>query len=262
MLLALPLGLVVGLVVGAVGGGGAILALPVFVYVLGQSVGAASTASLVVVALAATVAGMAMAREGQVCWRVALGFAAAASLGTLLGAAGNSAVSGPLLLLAFVPVMLLAARAMWRRPAGGGGSGAEDGRARACPHARVVKLAGAGFGVGVLTGFFGVGGGFVIVPVLTLWFGMGVRRAVASSLVIIALTAVAGFGSHLLAGATLDAGVTAALSLAAVAGALGGAAVGARLPSAALGRAFASVVVVVALLLLVDVVALGGPPGG
>ena len=81
LLLAIPFGLAIGLIVGAVGGGGAILALPVLVYVLGEGVGPASTASLIVIALAAAVGAGARARDGQVCWRLALLFAAPAAAG-------------------------------------------------------------------------------------------------------------------------------------------------------------------------------------
>ena len=74
--LAILLGLAIGVVVGAVGGGGAILALPVLVYVLDEPVGPASTASLVVVAVAAAIGAGSLARHGNVCWRLALTFAA------------------------------------------------------------------------------------------------------------------------------------------------------------------------------------------
>jgi uncharacterized membrane protein YfcA len=116
-------------------------------------------------------------------------------------------------------------------------------------------------GVGALTGFFGVGGGFVIVPVLTLWFGVTFRRAVATSLVIITLTGVAALVSHLAAGGTPDLPITAALAGSTAVGALCGTLVAQRLPQRALGRAFALVVAAVAVFLLVDTVALGGPPG-
>ena len=72
MLLAIPFGLAIGAVVGTVGGGGAILALPVLVYALDQGVSSASTASLIVVAVAASVGAGSQARDGHVCWRVAL----------------------------------------------------------------------------------------------------------------------------------------------------------------------------------------------
>jgi uncharacterized membrane protein YfcA len=153
--------------------------------------------------------------------------------------------------------MLLAAAAMWRRadaqPAGDG---------RRCGVPLLARTLIAGLGVGVLTGFFGVGGGFLIVPVLTIWLGLGVRSAVATSLVIIAVTGLAGLASHLAAGATLDVDLTLALAGSTAAGALAGALIGKRLPQAALGRAFAVVILLVSTLLLVDVLALGGPPGG
>jgi uncharacterized membrane protein YfcA len=115
-------------------------------------------------------------------------------------------------------------------------------------------------GVGLLTGFFGVGGGFVIVPVLTLWLGAGFRRAVATSLVIITLTGVAALATHLLAGSRPDLVVTAELACATGAGAVLGTLVGERLPQFILRRGFAVLVTAVALWLLVDVLVLGGPP--
>ena len=256
ILLTIPFGLAIGMIVGAVGGGGAILALPVLVYVLGQPVNPASTSSLIVVALAAAVGAGSLARHGHVCWRLALTFAAPAALGALVGAVANDGVSGPVLILSFVPVMLVAAGATWQRA----GSGRAE-EARDCPPVLAWRILVAGFAVGALTGFFGVGGGFVIVPVLTLWFGVTFRRAVATSLVIITLTGVAALASHLGAGARLDLPITIALAGSTAAGALCGTLVAQRVPQRALGRGFALVVAGVALFLLVDVLALGGPPG-
>lgn len=256
ILLALPFGLLIGCVVGAVGGGGAILALPVLIYVLGEPVGPASAASLVVVAIAAAVGAGSLARDGQVCWRLALTFSLPSSAGSLLGAIGNRFISGPALILSFVPVMLVAAFAMWHRAGAASAEAADPG-----PAISIGQIAIAGLGVGLLTGFFGVGGGFVIVPVLTLWFGLGFRRAVATSLVIITITGAAALASHLLAGAELDISITAALAGATALGALIGTAIAQRLPQEALGRAFALVVTAVAIFLLVDTLGFGGPPG-
>jgi uncharacterized membrane protein YfcA len=253
---AVGLGLMIGAIVGAVGGGGAILALPVLVYLLGEEVGPASTASLIVVAVAAAVGAGALALRGHVCLRLALAFAAPAAAGSLLGTIANGAVGARLLVLAFVPVMLIAAAAMWSRD-----DDDEDAADTGCPPLRAGRVVVAGLGVGALTGFFGVGGGFMIVPVLMLWFDLGLRRAIATSLVIITLTGVAALASHLVAGAAPDAGLTAALAGGTAVGALGGTAVAQRLPKEVLGRAFALVLAVVAVLLLVDVLALGGPPG-
>jgi uncharacterized membrane protein YfcA len=118
----------------------------------------------------------------------------------------------------------------------------------------------AGVAVGLLTGFFGVGGGFLIVPVLTLWLSFSFRRAVATSLVIITLTGLAALASHLISGSRPDLAVTAELAISTGLGALIGSLVGERLPQLVLRRGFAVVVSAVALWLLVDVLALGGPP--
>jgi uncharacterized membrane protein YfcA len=254
--LAIPMGVAIGLVVGAVGGGGAILALPVLVYLLDQPVGPASTASLVIVAVAAAMGAGALARHGHVCWTLALAFSGPAAIGSILGTLANDAVSPRVLILSFVPVMVVAAGATWQRAAGT--RAGDDG---GCPSIPFTRVAVAGAGVGVLTGFFGVGGGFLIVPVLTLWLGVGFRRAVATSLVIITITGMVALASHLLAGARMDLGITAALALATGAGAVAGTAIGRRVPQALLGRGFAVVVAGVGVFLLVDDVALGGPPG-
>jgi len=256
VLLAIPFGIAIGLVVGAIGGGGAILALPLLVYVLGEEVGPASTASLIVVAIAAGVGAGALAVRGHVCWRVALTFTVPAAAGSLLGTLANTAVSAKALILAFVPVMLVAAAATWYRAAHEHGDDAGQ-----CPDVRAGRVVVAGTGVGVLTGFFGVGGGFLIVPVLTLWLGFTFRRAVATSLVIITITGVAALISHLAIGASVDVPVTLALALSTGCGALLGSQFAQRVPQAMLGRAFAVVVALLALFLLVDTLALGGPPG-
>jgi uncharacterized membrane protein YfcA len=254
---AVVLGLTIGLVVGSVGGGGAILALPVLVYVLGEPVGPAASASLVVVAVAAAVGAGSLARSGHVCWRIALGFAPPSAAGALLGTLASASASPSLLVLLFVPVMLVASGATWQRAAAG-----DRDTDRGCPAPPIVGVLVAGFAVGALTGFFGVGGGFITVPVLTLGFGAGFRRAVATSLVIITFTGLAALASHLAAGSGLDAGVTVSLALPTALGAFLGTLLCERLPVAALGRAFAVVVCAVALFMLADVLVLGGPPGG
>ena len=255
-LLAIPFGILIGLIVGTVGGGGAILALPVLVYVLGEDVNPASTVSLIVVALAASVGAGARVRGGHVCARLAILFSIPAAAGSLVGTVLGQEVSPRLLILTFVPVMALAAALTWRRACTD-----QTGDEEACPDVPIRKIVLAGALVGVLTGFFGVGGGFVIVPVLTLWFGMSFRRAVGTSLVIITLTGLAALASHLATGTTIDLPVTAALAGATMLGALIGSRVSDRLPQRLLGQGFALTVGAVAIFLLVDTLALGGPPG-
>jgi uncharacterized membrane protein YfcA len=228
------------------------------VYVLDEGVGAASTASLIVVALGASVGAGSQARHGQLCWRIALTFSAPAAVGAYLGTVANGEVGPKALILAFVPVMLAAAFLTYRR-----GDAAEPAQTPAdCPAPSIGRAGGAGLVVGAMTGFFGVGGGFLIVPALTMLLGLGMRRAIATSLAIITLTGVAALISHLAAGAQPDWPLTLVLCGAAAVGALTGSALGRRLPARTLAHAFGIVVALVALFLLVDVLLLGGPPVG
>ena len=94
LLLAIPFGLAIGLAVGTLGGGGSVLAVPVLVYVLDQTVPEATTASLLVVAAGAVAGGLGHARAGRVCWRHAGSFTAAAIPGIALGTLAAEAVSG------------------------------------------------------------------------------------------------------------------------------------------------------------------------
>jgi uncharacterized membrane protein YfcA len=115
--------------------------------------------------------------------------------------------------------------------------------------------------VGFLTGFFGVGGGFLIVPTLAIALAFTMRTAIGTSLAIITATALLGLGVHLLAGRTFDLGLTSVMAAACVGGALAGSALGAHIPQRILGRAFAALVTCVAVYLLLSVAVLGGPPG-
>ena len=138
----------------------------------------------------------------------------------------------------------------------------DDGDLANCPRPHFLRSGGAGIVVGFMTGFFGVGGGFLIVPALTGLLGLPMRRAVATSLAIIAVTGAAALISHLAEGAAPDWPLTLVLCASAATGALAGTALGRRLPVATLAYTFAAVVTVVAALLLIDVLVLGGPPEG
>jgi uncharacterized membrane protein YfcA len=260
IVLAIALGFGIGVVVGTIGGGGAILALPVFVYVLGEGVSAASTASLIVVALGASAGAGAHAVKGRVCWRVAAAFAIPAAAGAYVGTIAGASVSPRTLILAFVPVMLAAAAMTYAR--GTEKVDHDDGQPLGCPRPKLPRSGGSGLAVGTMTGFFGVGGGFLVVPALTSLLGLPLRRAIATSLAVIGFTGLVALGIHLARGAEPDWPLTIALSGAAAAGALVGSGLGGRVSTATLGRAFAVVVALLALALLADVLLLGGPPSG
>jgi uncharacterized protein len=241
VIVAAASGLAIGLVLGTVGGGGAVLALPVLVYVLGLDVHAATTASLAVVGAGAATGAVGQSRRGAVCWASAAWFAGAAALGSVAGTAANRAVGGTELLLAFAVVMLLAARATWQR------AGSPAAVARGCPQARANVLVPAGLAIGALTGLVGVGGGFLVVPALAIGLSFGMREAMGTSMVVVAIVSVAGLLAHVFAGSALDVPVAFAMGAGAIAGALAGSRLGDRVSTPALGHAFALLVVAVAL---------------
>ena len=261
MLLAIPFGLAIGLAVGTLGGGGSVLAVPVLVYVLDQTVPQATTTSLLVVAAGALAGGLGHARSGRVCWRHAGSFTAAAIPGIAAGTLTAEAVSGPLLLGGFAVLMLIAARATWRKADEEPEDEGDREGGGACPPLRLPRDLVAGAAVGFVTGLFGVGGGFLVVPTLAIALAFTMRTAVGTSLAIITASSLLGLAAHLLAGRTMDAGITASMTLACVVGAIAGVALAGRLPQRALGRGFALLVVAVAGYLLVSVTLLGGPPG-
>ena len=261
VLAAVPFGVAIGLAVGMLGGGGSVLAVPVLVYVLSEDVESATTISLVVVTAAAVAGGFGHALEGRVCWRHAAAFTVAAIPGIVAGTALGNAVGGAALIAAFAAVMLVAAAATWRNASADQPADDENKRGHRCPALRLGRDLAAGALVGFLTGFFGVGGGFIIVPTLAVTLSFSMRSAIGTSLAIITTTSVLGLGVHLAAGRDLDAGLAAAMAAACVAGAILGARLSRRVPQRSLGRAFAVLVVVVAGYLLVSAAFLGGPPG-
>jgi uncharacterized membrane protein YfcA len=259
LLLTVPFGLAIGLAMGMVGGGGSVLAVPVLVYVLGQGVPAATTSSLVVVTAAAVAGGFGHARRDSVCWAYAATFSAAALPGVVAGTALGDLVGGSALMGAFAVIMLVAASAMWRRA---GAEREDDGATVArCPALRLGQSLLAGLAIGAMTGFFGVGGGFLIVPTLAIVLALSMRLAVGTSLAIITAISAMGLVAHLLAGRGLDVALTGAMAAACIAGALAGARLAGRVPQRRLGRGFAGLVAGVAGYLLVSAALLGGPPG-
>ena len=137
--------------------------------------------------------------------------------------------------------MLLAAHATWQR------AGSPACAAGGCPKARAGVLLPAGLLVGALTGLVGVGGGFVVVPALAIGLSFGMREAMGTSMVIVAIVSLCGLLAHLAAGSHLDVPVAAAMGGAAIAGALLGPRFADRVSTQALGQGFALLVVLVAL---------------
>ena len=186
VLTALGVGVLVGVVVGALGAGGGILSVPALIYLLGQDPHDASAGSLVVVGLTAIVSLIAPARAGRVHWRDGATFGLMSVLGALVGSRASVAVDGTVLLtlfcvmLAVVGVVMLLRGLRSRR-------GADDGEGSGT---------GAATFTGFLTGFFGVGGGFIVVPMLVLALGFPMKEASGTSLLVMIVASSAGLAAR------------------------------------------------------------------
>lgn len=261
-------GLAIGLTLGAMGGGGAIITVPVLVYLIGQSPTEATTGSLAVVGVAAAVSVVAHHRAAQVRWVPGLTFAIVGTVGTFVGARLSAHVAPNVLLLSFALLLLVVAALTLRRmrrtgstpgdlsvdgseegpvdePDWGGDVPARWGGSLDWP--RVGRVLLTAIGVGALTGFFGVGGGFAVVPALVIVLGFSMREAAGTSLLVIAVNSATALASRLGSGISLDWLVLSVLTAAAVAGGLVGARVAGRVSQALLAKAFAALLVAVAL---------------
>ncbi|TKJ16751.1 sulfite exporter TauE/SafE family protein [Blastococcus sp. CCUG 61487] len=259
MSIALPigLGLIIGALVGLLGGGGSILAVPALVYLAGQDLQQAVATSLLVVGITALVALLPRLRAGQISWRIGLLFGAAGAATAFAGAAVNRLLPEAVTLLLFAALMVGAGlRMLQEQPVIGTACTVDGGGVnwRRC----LPRTIAGGFVVGFLTGLLGVGGGFLVIPVLAVALGLPMATAIGTSLVVVAINSAAGFVAH--AGeATLDAPVTVAFTAAAVLAALAAGRVATRTDTDRLRRWFAWLVLAVAGLiatrLLLDVLA-------
>jgi uncharacterized protein len=236
---ALGLGSLIGFSLGALGAGGSILTVPVLVYAMGVPVHSATGTSLVIVGLNAVAGALDYIRRGRSLPRVGLAFGGTGLLGALGGVWLNHQLPGELILVFFSVLMIAAAFSMLRVRMIDPGSTrhpAHDWR----------RLAVLGMAIGLLSGFFGIGGGFLIVPALVVVVGLSLQLAVGTSLLVIALNALWGLLGNLQLG-TLDWGVSLPFALGGIVGVLVGGRVAGHLPERSVRSAFAVVIVLVAI---------------
>ena len=249
MILAWIGAIAVGLSLGLLGSGGSILTVPILVYLVGQADKVAIASSLAIVGGIALVGAFNYALQGLVDWRQVLLFGLPGIAGTYAGAMASSLVPGAVQLLVFAGIIGLTSYTMLRP------SVAES--VKMSPEHSLLILISSGIGVGVITGFVGVGGGFLLVPALVILGGLGMRKAVGTSLAIIVLNAASGFYKHLAilngqeqAGSGIDWHIIALFLGLGIAGSLLGHWLGRRVPQKKLQRFFGVFLIVMCIYIL------------
>lgn len=266
--LSILFGCVVGLSLGLTGGGGAIFAVPLLVYGLRVPAKEAVGVSLAAVGTTSCVGFLHRWKHGEVEIRTGLLFAIAGMLGAPLGTWLAGMIADSVLLLAFAGLMIAVAMRLWRQAARSSSVSAtpdcvvaesQDGPTCRRDAAGTLILSSrcallllfAGVLTGVLSGLFGVGGGFVIVPALVLLSGMSMHRAVGTSLMVVFLVSLSGIGAHVWAGWEIPPVVTGWFVLGGIAGLFAGQKLGRRLSGPVLQRLFAVAILAVAAYVMV-----------
>jgi len=256
LVLAVVAGALIGLSLGALGGGGSILAVPVLVYALGQSPAQATTGSLVVVGVTSLIGAVTAYRSGHLLFARGAVFGGVALGGAAVGAKAAAHVSEPVLLACFATLMLAVAAVMslrLRRPDTGHPSpGAPDEPVItftptfACQCPRALKVLITATVVGLLTGFLGVGGGFLVVPALLLALALPMEYAAGTSLVVITMTSAVALAVRAGTGVSPDWWLVLVLTAASATGGFAGSRLARDIDARRLQTAFTGLVLAVA----------------
>jgi uncharacterized membrane protein YfcA len=264
--LSLIFGAVVGLSLGLTGGGGAIFAVPLLVYGLRVDTREAVTISLAAVGATSFVGFLHRWKLCQVEIRTGFLFAVAGMAGAPVGTWIARFLPETVLLMSFAGLMVIVAVRLWQQashavlpgptcPASetvDGPTCRRDAAGVLILNSRcAVLLLIVGVFTGVLSGVFGVGGGFVIVPSLVLFSGMSIHRAVGTSLMVIALVSVSGIASQIGAGHEISLDITALFVIGGIVGLFAGQRIGRRLSGPALQKVFVLAILAVAVFVIV-----------
>jgi hypothetical protein len=237
--LALVLAALIGLSLGLLGSGGSIITLPVLVYVAHIPVQLAVGMSLVIVGGTSALGTLLNLRQGAFDWRAAAFFSVSGMVGAFVGAKFTHLVSATMLMFLFGALMLVVGIRLLR-------NGEVKAAAQEC---RPVRCLAVGVAVGVLTGFLGVGGGFLILPALVLFAGLEMKPAIGTSLAIIAVNCVGGLIGQLRY-VNFDWRLTLGFLLVAMVGMIAGAVLAKQLSATVLRRGFAWCVVLLGVALV------------
>ena len=250
-ILSLVFGGLIGFSLGLLGGGGSILTVPILVYVIRQDVHAATGTSLTIVGASALLGTLAHSRSGNVRMKSGLIFGLMSMIGAIPGVWLNRLVAGKVILTLFGLLMIAVAISMLHKNVVH-----PEPKAAAIPCEAYTpkdwfRLLLMGLGVGVLTGFFGVGGGFLIVPALVLVGNFPTHQAVGTSLLVIAMASVSGFLGHLSFGA-VDLAIAGLFILGSLPGVLSGTTLAGKMPERKLAKAFGWFIILLALYLIYE----------
>jgi uncharacterized membrane protein YfcA len=234
-LAALGLAIAIGFGMGILGGGGSIVAVPVFTFLLHFPPKDAVATSLAVIGLAAAAGAIGSYLRGVLPLRIAISVGVSAMVGAVAGGAAGARLADQTQLVILAVVMLGAAGAMWRSTPDAGPQ----------PTRGLPFLIALGLAIGALTGLVGVGGGFLIVPALVLFAGLPVPKAGAASLFVITLSALSALPSYL-GRTSLSWSFIVPFALVAGAGTIAGGVVAHRLPQRRVQQAFAAALVLLA----------------
>ncbi|MFE5917654.1 sulfite exporter TauE/SafE family protein [Streptomyces sp. NPDC056468] len=233
--LALLAGALVGLALGSLGAGGSILTVPALIYLLGFSPSEATAASLIIVIVTSFTALVVHARAGTVRWRAGLLFAAAGLLPAAAAGLLSARIPAAVLTLAFAALAVMAGLRMLRRPT-----------PPANETVSAPRATGAGAALGAVTGFLGVGGGFLAVPALVAGLAVPMSAAVGTSLLVIIANALVALAARASTEVSLDWSLIMPFIATAILGAWDGKRLSAKFQPATLQRVFGSLLLTVA----------------
>lgn len=233
------LALVIGVSLGLLGGGGAILAVPVLTYITGLDPVQAMPSSLLIVGITSLVSLVLHALKKRVRWRTGLLFGVAAMVGAFAGGRIGTYVPSAILMFAFAAVMIAAGVAMIR------GRKDQQDKNEENYHFPIVKVVITGIVVGLVSGFVGAGGGFLIVPALVLLARLPMTNAVATSLLVITMQSASGLAGYALS-TPLNWGLSLSIAGVAVVGSFIGFLLSNKIPNHSLRRGFGIFVLIIA----------------